>query len=281
VLDVESINAYVRTRRRLGRITVSAPIAIPIIRQNPGIFAEEGPDPRPGVVEHFSSYATGTVSVDGTAQAGNVATITIEDRAYSYTVADGNSLADIRDGLIAAINQNPEEVVEASSAGVFTRVRLRAKKPGPDGNGIRYGVQVPEGAQVILTPTTPELCCANVAGARVTEENPALPGETIIVYGTGLGLIRPLEALALVSTGERYKGIEMNEPIEFVSSLAGGKTANVLFAGLKRGEVGIYEVHLELNSDLPTNPATQLTIAQDIFVSNIISFAVRNPRATQ
>jgi uncharacterized protein (TIGR03437 family) len=120
-----------------------------------------------------------------------------------------------------------------------------------------------------------------VAGARVTEENPALPGETIIVYGTGLGLIKPLEALALVGTGERYKGIEQNEPIEFVSSLAGGKTANVLFAGLKRGEVGIYEVHLELNSDLPTNPATQLTIAQDIFVSNIIAFAVRNPKATQ
>lgn len=277
VLDVDSINAYVRTRRRLGRVTVTAPIAIPIIRQNPGIFADAGPDPRPGIVEHFSSYATGTVSVDGTAQTGNVATITIEDRSYTYTVQQGNSLADVRDGLIAAINQNPEEVVEASPAGVFTRVRLRAKKPGPDGNGIKYGVQVPEGAQVILTPTTPALCCANVAGARVTEDNPALPGETIIVYSTGLGLIKPLEALALVGTGERYKGTELNEPIEFVSSLAGGKTANVLYAGLKTGEVGLYEVHLELNSDLPTNPATQLTIAQDIYVSNIIAFAVRNP----
>ena len=110
------------------------------------------------------------------------------------------------------------------------------------------------------------------------------PGTPLLLLHGGPGVpsvyLKPLEALALVSTGERYKGVELNEPVEFVSSLAGGKTANVLFAGLKRGEVGIYEVHLELNSDLPTNPATQLTIAQDIYVSNIISFAVRNPKPT-
>ena len=58
---------------------------------------------------------------------------------------------------------------------------------------------------------------------------------------------------------------------------AGGRTANVLAAGLKPGMVGVYEVQLQLNSDLPTNPQTQLTIAQDIYVSNIVTFAVRNP----
>ena len=61
-----------------------------------------------------------------------------------------------------------------------------------------------------------------------------------------------------------------------VSSLAGGKTANVLSAGLMPGTVGLYQVVLELNSDLPTNPQTQMTIAQDIYISNIVSFAVLN-----
>ena len=59
--------------------------------------------------------------------------------------------------------------------------------------------------------------------------------------------------------------------------LAGGKTANVLVASLQTGAVGIYEVQLELNSDLPTDPLTQLTIAQDIYVSNIVTFPVVNP----
>jgi len=51
----------------------------------------------------------------------------------------------------------------------------------------------------------------------------------------------------------------------------------VLYAGMKVGSVGTYELRLLLNSDIPTNPQTQLTIAQDIYVSNIVTFAVVNP----
>jgi hypothetical protein len=209
--------------------------------------------------------------VDGSIRAGDLATVTIEDRSYTYTVKEGDTLATVRDELINLINQ--DERVEAYAAGVFTRIRLRARIPGPEGNGIPYGVNVAEGAQVILTPTGSALCCANTFGAPVTEDNPAVPGETIIVYAAGLGLPTPADGVA---TGERFTG-GMNEPTEFVSSLAGGKTANVLYAGLKPDEVGLYEVHLELNSDIPTNPATQLTIAQFIYVSNIVTVPVFNP----
>jgi hypothetical protein len=52
----------------------------------------------------------------------------------------------------------------------------------------------------------------------------------------------------------------------------------VLYAGLKPGAIGLYEVQLELNSDIPTNPNTQLTIAQSYYVSNIIAFPVVNPK---
>ncbi len=51
----------------------------------------------------------------------------------------------------------------------------------------------------------------------------------------------------------------------------------MLLATLKTGEVGVYEVHLELNSGLPTDPLSQLTIAQDIYVSNIVTIPVVNP----
>jgi hypothetical protein len=275
VMDVTSINAYVRARRADGRITVSTPTAVPIIPQNPGVFAEEGPDPRPGIVMHYSSRATGTISVDGTANPGDVATIKIQDRSYSYTVMSGDTLESIRDGLIAQINQDP--LVEAYPAGMFTRIRLRARVEGPAGNGIVYSGNTAEGAQVILTATTPALCCANIAGSRVTEANPALPGETIVLYATGLGLVKPEQAKLAVVNGEVYNGPALNEPVAFVSSLAGGKTANVLLSGLKPGAIGIYEVHLELNSDLPTNPYTQVTIAQDVYVSNIVTFPLYNP----
>jgi hypothetical protein len=41
--------------------------------------------------------------------------------------------------------------------------------------------------------------------------------------------------------------------------------------------VGVFQVQLELNSSIPTDPLTQLTIAQFIYVSNIVTFPVKTP----
>ncbi len=273
--DRNSVSAYVRRTHADGTVTTTMPVAVQIISENPGLFAIEGTDPRQGIVQHFSSRATGTVSVDGSIQRGDVATVIIDGREYSYTVKETDSLADVRDGLILEINK--DERVEAFAAGVFTRIRLRARVPGEAGNGIVYSTKTNDTAQVILTATTPNLCCANTEGAAVTEANPALPGQTIVVFGTGLGRLKESFAQNLAVTGAVYRGPILNEPSAFVSSLASGKTANVLYAALRPGSIGLYEIHLELNSDLPTNSATQLTIAQDIYVSNVITFPLRNP----
>ncbi len=275
VSDVTSINAYVRTQRSDGLITVTTPVAVNIVGQNPGIYAFSGADPRRAVALHFSSEAMGNVSVDGSVKAGDTATVTIEDRSYTYTVKEGDTLESIRDALIELINQDPR--VAAYPAGLWTRVRLKARVPGPEGNGIRYSASTNEGSQVILTATTSELCCASEAGALITDDNPALPGEVIVVYATGLGLMKPADGVA---TGERFFG-PLNQPEEFVSALAGGKTANVLFAGMQSGQIGLHEVHLELNSDLPTNPFTQVTIAQSVYVSNIVTIPVYNPKPSE
>ncbi len=291
VVDATSASVYVRSVRRDGSVRVSTPVGMPLIAQNPGIFAEEGTDPRPGIVTHYSSAATATISIDGTAVKDDFATVVINGREYTYTpqeIPDGEDegtdpdIEDnfkIRDELVKLINAgNGDPEVVAFPSGYFTRLRLRSKKEGPDGNGLPISARTKEGSGLILTAFNNELCCANVAGERVTEENPALPGETIVVLATGLGPILPDSANAEVFTGEAYRGAEFNEPVEFVSSLAGARTANVLFAGLKPGLIGIYEVQLELNSDIDTNPRTQLTIAQSVQVSNIVTFAVRNPR---
>jgi uncharacterized protein (TIGR03437 family) len=281
VVDATSVTAWIRTRRVNGEVTVTTAVGVPIIKQNPGIFAEDGADPRPGIAYHGSSFAQATVSVDGTAKEGDKARIFINDRRYEYVVKTGDELAQIRDGLVEAINAgggDPEVV--AFSAGVFARVRLRARVEGPAGNGIPVRTEArdsadTEAAQVILSATNVGLCCANVGGSRVTVDNPAVPGETIIVYAVGLGLVEPGGFDNPLIAGQPYNGPEYNEPVEFVSSLVGGRTANVIFARLVKGQVGIYEVQLELNSDLPTNDLTQLTIAQSFQVSNIVTLPVK------
>lgn len=283
--DCTSISAYVRAVRPDGSVAVTTPVAATIVTQNPGIFAQNGSTATPpaGVVYHYSSQATGVILVDGTIQAGDVVTVTIENRNYSYTVQASDTLDSVRDALVIVINQDPK--VSATPGIAFARnIILHARIAGPDGNGVPYSTSVAgapggSGAQLILTPETTGLCCANVANTLVTPDNPAIPGEVLVVYATGLGAPVQTELNQnLVVTGAKYPaGGPITQPVNFVSSLAGGKTANVLSASLLPGTVGTYQVLLQLNSDMPSNPLTNVYIAQDIYISNIVTFAVVNP----
>jgi len=279
VAGSNSSSGVLRVRRNNGEITVSSAVAVRLIEQNPSVYTLNSPSPSPGLAYHFSSQATATVSVDGAANPGDTPTIYIRDRKYTYVVQATDTLSTIRDNLISLINAYDPEV-EAFAAGPFQRIRLRARIEGPAGNGIPIKAEANTNSQVIMTALNSELCCANTAGAPVTEDNPAQPGETIVVLASGLGLVGPEAAKAAMKTGQPYNGPQMNDPLEFVSSLVGGKTANVLFAGLKQGAVGVYEVHLELNPDLPTNLQTEGWIAQSFQISNIFTIPVvsRKPR---
>jgi uncharacterized protein (TIGR03437 family) len=278
VSDTTSVNAFVRSVQSDGSVVVTTPVAVTIVPQNPGIYSHSGePDPvlpsaTVGLVYHGSNAANGVISVDGTAVAGDTATVTIEERSYNYTVQGGDTLDNIRDALVYLINQDPK--VTAVAAGLFDRILVTARIQGPEGDNIPIGASAQTGASVIMTAISTSLCCANVAGSLVTPQNPALAGEVLYVYATGLG--PPIVTNAtegLIQTGYQYPpGSPNTVPVNFVSSLAGGDTADVLSASLLPGSVGIFQVFLHLNSSLPTNADTTLTIAQDVYVSNAVTF---------
>lgn len=273
--NTTTVNAWVRVEHADGSLTATNPEAVNIVPANPGLFTLPStlPDPRPGLALHGSTNAAGTVSVDGIVQAGDVGTVKINGRSYSYTVLSTDTLATVRDALIAKINQDPQ--VTAIAASAFTRILLRARVTGLAGDGIPYSVSVNSGAKLALTATSSALCCASSSGGLVTAASPAIPGETLLVYATGVGLPNLTSSvLPFVVTGKKYMGPADNTPMNSVSSLAGGRTANVLSAGLKPGLIGVYEVLLELSASIPTDPLTQLTIAQNAFVSNIVTFPV-------
>jgi len=201
-------------------------------------------------------------------------------------VQAGDTLASVRDALVTLINANTEEEVVAVAVPAFNRLQLRAKIAGPEGNGITFAASADmgdnSGVFLIMTNLSTSLCCANRGGSPVTQANPAVPGETILVYATGLGTVGPAIATAAETTGTKYKGPAMNDPAlhnpgAFVSSLAGGTTANVISANLAVGMVGVYEVRLELGLGTAPSPLTQLTIAQDIYTSNIVTIPVVDP----
>ncbi len=283
VLGSNNISFYLRIQKSDGSVIATTAIAVPIDNQNPGIFAMEGEEPRQVVAYHATSNATGTITVDGSVNEGDVGTITIAGRTFAYTVKADDTLDSVRDAFVQLINSDTEVPVVAVPVGSFHRIRLRAKIAGPAGEGVKYTGDSAAGANstsvfLILSSTSGELCCANVRDAPVTTLNPAIPGESIYVYATGLGQVYPQQAADHAVTGEQYDGPTVNDPNEFVSSLAGGSTANVISAGLLPGTVGLYKVVLELSPGMSVFASyAQLTISQFIYTSNVVNLPVRNP----
>jgi uncharacterized protein (TIGR03437 family) len=282
VSDTTSISAYVRATKSDGSVVATTPMAATIVAGNPGLFSFPGTTNglAAGVFLHGSNSAIGVVSVDAVAPtAGDIDTITIETRTYSYTVQNGDTQESIRDALVALINAT-DPAVTASAAGLFGRVILKAKVEGPDGNGMTYGASVSAGnggtASETMTALSPAMCCANFAYSLVTPDNPAVPGEVIISYATGLGVPVATDAIAgMVNTGVQYPiGAPVTQPPVLTNALAGGATANVLQASLKPGTVGEFEVWLQLSSGLGTNAYTQLWVGQEAYVSNIVTIPV-------
>jgi uncharacterized protein (TIGR03437 family) len=296
-------NAWVRIQRNNGTLTATNAVAVTMVPANPGIWAQPGTQPAGSLLQayayHASSYATGVISVDGTIKVGDVGSICIGSNAaltvntsapatgctgqqYNYTVQGGDSLAAIRDAFIALLAADPQVTATASSE--FTRILLQSKVIGPAGDGTPFQVAASTGAHLLLTaigetPPAPGvgalLCCANTAGAPVTVNNAALPGETILVYATGLGL--PYLAPGVdpfLLTGQPYAGPTGTFPQNFVSGQIDNTTVNVLRAELTPGAIGVYQVYLNLDSSLTTDPFAQLYIAQNDFRSNLVTVPI-------
>jgi len=407
----DSISVFVRTQTPDGQVVVSTAKANSAPRAAPGLFAQPGIEPRPGVVVHGQQYATGTVTISladtsttasTTLPGGIVVQININGRIYQYTTVDGDTTDTVRDQLVNLINAGPGDpdvtatggtagflsararvtfggsvhagdtvtitingrdykyTVQSSDANLTTianklinminlgagdpdvtaqlvtdvgvngidiiarqlgaqgnnitlsvsassgaqitvstdtktgtlqggstpsAVILTARKPGREGDNVAYSVFIPGGSAITGATTANNLCCGNDVFSPVTADNPAIPGETIIVFGTGLGLTKPsFSDNQGLQTGSKVPLSPLFTvplvPSDFVSSLAGGKTATVDFVGLMPQQVGVYQINLTLNSQLPDDLYTPLTIAQGLFVSNVITFPVKNINPT-
>jgi hypothetical protein len=205
-----------------------------------------------------------------------------QEREYSYTTIDKDTLENIRNQLLEKINADPDAPVVASVGGTFTRLVLRTKIRGPEGEGLKISlrnVAFPTGTTGVslsLDLYGPDrFCCSSTERAPVTEADPAVPNEQLIVLATGLGLARDDAPKAAQITGQAYDGPNPGEPVEFLNGQSGPSTMQVLNVVPQKGSVGIYEVLVQLPGNLPTNPRTIIWLGQGNAVSNQATIPVR------
>ena len=274
-----STSVYVRTVHNDGSVTITNAVPVYIAPADPGLFNAPAFNnqvrPWPATrAYHQPGNPTAVVSVDGSANAGDISTISVNGRSYSYTEKSGDTLGSIVNGLVSAINSAPDPQVTAAPGAAFDRVVITARQGGTAGTGIPISASASSSAKVTLTAYTSKTCCAVQPGSLITPTNPAGPGELITMSGSGLGILDGIPAQTAQITGLPYNGPVPNNASNSVSATMGGTTAQVVAAGLPTGSYGIYQIQMIVPSDAPTNNTTQVYIAQNAFVSNIATIAV-------
>ena len=277
--EKNSSSVYVRTVHADGSVTVTTASPIYLTPANPGMFAIPNvPEPRPVFnAMHQATNPSATVSIDGSVNAGDVATITINGAAYNYTVVSSDTLATIAQNLANAINKVPDPYVAASVGGAFTRVVLTARQPAPVGAGITVAGSSSTNADVTVTAYQNATCCNDNDGQPVTAADPAQPNETITFYATGVGQVTdPATSTAenYAVAGVPYDGPQPNSATSFVTATVNQETGQTISAGLVPGGIGMYGIQVIMPSDLPVNPTTQVYVAQNAFISNIVTIPV-------
>ena len=98
-----------------------------------------------------------------------------------------------------------------------------------------------------VTATSPNLYrgAFHADGAVVGTANPARPGEVIIFFATGHGIIEPTIASGQVATGTTFR------PVADVRLNVGGQEVSLLYAGLAPGTIGL----LQINAQMPNSIA--------------------------
>ena len=195
------------------------------------------------------------------------------DIRFSVTNSSGS-------GVTATTNESVEESGTLLGGQTPPTVVIRAKQSGRQGNDLSYSGATSDLTLITATARTSFLCCGNEPFSPITLDNPAVPGETIIVYAAGLGLTNPRPIAEGLESGEATPDSPLfNVPAidaDFVSSRAAGRTATVVGVALAPGFVGVYQLNLKLNEQLPDDPLTPLTVEQGFFISNTATLPVKN-----
>jgi uncharacterized protein (TIGR03437 family) len=90
----------------------------------------------------------------------------------------------------------------------------------------------------------------------VSAENPAIPGETLIIYGTGVGNLTNPPASGAASSGSVLSRATVTPAVTL-----GTTPVQVRFAGLTPGFVGLIQLNIDLPPSLPTGTRLPLVIA--------------------
>ena len=114
-----------------------------------------------------------------------------------------------------------------------------------------------------LFPLDPTTAIATRAdGSLVSWEEPAHPGEIVVLYATGLGPTRPNPPYGQVPAAAAL--IERLDEFAILLDGAAVDPARIAYAGQTPGFAGLYQINLVLPEATPSDPEVRIAVGDDI-----------------
>jgi uncharacterized protein (TIGR03437 family) len=136
-------------------------------------------------------------------------------------------------------------------------------------------VQVQEYAPGVFmyerTPGVLDPIVVRADGSIVSPSNPALPGDTLVVYATGLGNLT-----ALPRTGDLSPTSPIARSVNVPTITIGEAPAEVQFSGLTPGAIGLAQFNIKLPDHLKAGTSLPLQILFGSVVSPVVQVAVKS-----
>lgn len=108
-------------------------------------------------------------------------------------------------------------------------------------------------------------------GSLITPMSPAQAGETVVLYGAGLGLTNPATVSGALPTSAAIALCAAK--MRILLNGAALPPGSIYYAGLTPGFAGLYQINLALPVPLPANPQIQIAVGDAISPPGILLYA--------
>ncbi len=123
-------------------------------------------------------------------------------------------------------------------------------------------IDLREAAPAVFRLTETQAAITNQDGALNAPNNPAVRGQVVVIYGTGFGAVGQAQG-ALART------------LAPVTVRGGGVDLPVVYSGLTPGAIGLYQLNVQLPTDMPPGLFQALEIRQAGVAANPVFVAIR------
>jgi uncharacterized protein (TIGR03437 family) len=194
----------------------------------------------------------GRINIDGS----NFSSLTELNEEVPASDSLGGVCVTIDDLTIPLLRVSPTRIEAQLPWNVTSGGNLKVTTAGGAGNAVQF--DAPRAAPAIFFDASGQPAIYHAHDSTlVTASNPIVAGETLTILATGLGAVAPT-----IETGKPAPAAPLSTVISQPTVKLGDEVAELVFAGLMPGSVGIYQINAKVPQSRVESGLIPLTIRQ-------------------